>query len=413
MRLPYAVLDLDDRLRERWNVHFAGEHDRPRYIEEGIWRRTQHPENAEQSGWTPESNSRRRIVHYHYRYGSDDRQLVLREFYLYHCISYGTNEIDTHEESVRDQLAQGGWIRDGRGWRRGDLICETGRYEVHPKDIEAGRVLPDDYSSYEVVIRSENCHLPESVTNRPWYVLAGGPRIKDQRGEPALVDDLSSIGEWLPFQVEVGCGTSYEAGVPPLHRLHEIYRVTNRYDNMPGQSNSFILNAESDPLLREVLTTPEEKFSEFVEMFKACFLAEPTPALMALKALADRGHFIGPVITNNFDVLTARAGLPECFVRRYDQRIPDVPFLPDARSLLVVGNHADRRAVQARARQRGMKLFYLDPEGFWLNGQFSPYPLESPQTNDILCQKEAVHGLTELAGILEFTRPAGGRARLT
>jgi hypothetical protein len=46
MKLPHPVLELDDTRRDRWNTCFAGDHDRPRYIEEGIWRRTQHPENG-------------------------------------------------------------------------------------------------------------------------------------------------------------------------------------------------------------------------------------------------------------------------------------------------------------------------------------------------------------------------------
>jgi hypothetical protein len=62
---------------------------------------------------------------------------------------------------------------------------------------------------------------------------------------------------------------------------------------------------------------------------------------------------VGPVITHSFDVLSARAGLPEVFVRRYDQKIPPVPLLDEARSLLVIGLHADSRAVQARARAKG------------------------------------------------------------
>jgi hypothetical protein len=399
MKLPYPVLDLTSRLRERWSTYFAGDHDRPRYVEEGIWRRTQHPENADQSGWTPESNSRRRIVHYRYRYGCGDNDLELQEFYLYHCLTVPQDKIDAQEESVRDLLAKGGWVHDGDAWRRGDLICVPTRYAVHPKDIEAGRALPADHASYEVVVRSENCNLPGNITHHPWHVLAGGIRVKDRRGEPTLVDDLSDIRDYLPFQVEVGCGTSFEAGVPPLHRLHEIYRVTSRDDNMPG-TYSFTLDPDSDTLLAEVLATPEDKFVEFVEMFRACFLAEPTPALIALRELAERGHLVGPVITNNFDVLAARAGLEECFVRRYDQKIPDVPFFPEVKSLLVVGNHADRRQVQARARKRGMKIFFLDPEGFWLNGEFAPYPLEGAQTGDILCRQEATPGLTRLAELL-------------
>jgi hypothetical protein len=401
MKLPYPIHKLDAELGNRWERYFRGPHDRERYVEEGIWRRTQDVSNVEQSNWLPGNDGRRRIVHYRYRYDVVDDVLAMVEFYLYNCVTYPADEIETYHERIGAWLASGGWYADEDGvWALGDLRCTVTPFAVHPEDVSADRATPAGFSSLEVCIRSDNCDLPVEVRRRPWEVLAGGIRKKDTRGTPTIVDDLSGLADYLPFQVEIGCGVSVEAGIPPLHRLHEIYRVTKRSDNKPGAKDSFILDAPSDPLLREVLTACEEKFTEFVEMFLTCFLAEPTPALEALRTLAEAGHVVGPVITNNFDVLAARAGLPECFVRRYDQIVPDAPFYPEARALLVVGNHADRRKVQARARERGMKIFFLDPEGFWVDGVFSPYPLESAVDGDFLCQKEAAEGLPQLARLL-------------
>jgi hypothetical protein len=136
-------------------------------------------------------------------------------------------------------------------------------------------------------------------------------------------------------------------------------------------------------------------------MYRACFTARITPAMRALAQLAREGYVTGPVITNNFDVLATRAGLDECCVRRYDEIIPDVPLVPEAKALLVIGSHADRRAVQARARHAGKKIFYLDPEGFCDNGgRFAPYPLEAPQTGDWVCRQTAAQGLPALARAL-------------
>lgn len=401
MKLPYPILKLDADLGNRWEKYFCGPHDRERYVEEGIWRRTQDSSNIEQSNWLPGNDGRRRIVHYRYRYDVVDDVLAMVEFYLYNCVTYPADEIDTYHEQVGTWLAAGGWDAvEDEVWALGDLRCTVKPIAVHPEDVSANRATPAGFTSLEVCVRSDNCDLPIEVRRRPWEVLAGGIRKKDARGMPTIVDDLSGLADHLPFQVEVGCGVSVEAGIAPLHRLHDIYRVTKRNDNRPGAKDSFILDAASDPLLREVLTTCEEKFTEFVEMFHNCFVSEPTPALEALRTLAEAGHLVGPVITNNFDVLAARVGLLECFVRRYDQAVPDVPFYPEARALLVVGNHADRRKVQARARERGMKIFFLDPEGFWVDGTFSPYPLESAMDGDILCQKEAAKGLPELARLL-------------
>lgn len=75
-------------------------------------------------------------------------------------------------------------------------------------------------------------------------------------------------------------------------------------------------------------------------------------ALHALKRMEEAGHMVGPFITHNFDALGARAGFEEQFMRRYDQRIPPVTFHPDAKALVVIGLHADRRHVAKRARRR-------------------------------------------------------------
>ena len=59
---------------------------RERDIEESIWRRTQHPLNAAQSGWDG-TGGRRRIVHYRNRYAAAGPHLVLTEWYLYYCLT--------------------------------------------------------------------------------------------------------------------------------------------------------------------------------------------------------------------------------------------------------------------------------------------------------------------------------------
>lgn len=100
----------------------------------------------------------------------------------------------------------------------------------------------------------------------------------------------------------------------------------------------------------------------------------------------DRGLIVGPIITNNFDGLVSRVGLKELFVRRYEEThiIPKIKFHPQAKSLFVVGSHADRRRIQHAARNKGLKIVYVDPEGYLSSGKFIEYPLESPQDCDFL-----------------------------
>ncbi|WP_432001568.1 hypothetical protein [Streptomyces sioyaensis] len=411
MFLPYPVIEqLDDAQVATWEKHFAGGHERPRAIEEGIWRRTQDPANAVQSGWTEDEQGRRRIVHYRYRYDLDYTfpvpRLVLAELYLYTSVLAPKAEIEQYRDNVASWLAEGGWRQiDDTLWSKGDLRVNVLPYDSHPQDERASRETPAGFCSLDVVFVSEDFEVTRNVRQMPWNVLAGGIRVKDERGNPTYADDLSELSKHLPFQVELGCGTSVEAGVPPLHFLHQAYRVTERTDNVMKQTHPFVLSPQKDTLVREMLLDAAVKADELVTMFRVSFLAEPTPAHHALKALHDAGHFVGPVLQHNFDLLAARAGLEECFVRRYDQKIPPVPFHPEAKALLVIGLHADRRSVEKRARERGMKVFYVDTEGLEEFGEYMPYPLEGPQDGDVVVKAAAIPTLIELCHQLGVNVP--------
>ena len=409
MFLPYTVIEqLTPAQVETWNLHFAdGGHERPRSIEEGIWRRTQDEANAEQSGWDVDHQGRRRIVHYRYNYGLDYThpiaRLVLSDLYLYHSVTAPAGEIATYLKNLDVQLNEGRWRQRPDGtWVKGDLRVTVTEHDDHPQDERAGRDTPAGFKSVDVCFISDGYEVSRTVRNLPWDVLAGGIRIKEKRGNPKLADDLTELLDYLPFQVEVGCGSSIEAGVPPLHYLHEVYRVTARKDNTLTQAHAFTMSPEADTLVREMLLGAEDKAADLVRMFRACFLAQPTYAHRALKALHDAGYMVGPVITHNFDVLSARAGLPEVFVRRYDQKIPPVPLLPEAKALLVIGLHADRREVQARAREQGKKIFFVDPEGLWENGAFKAYPIEGAREGDTVVRQAAIPALERLCDLLHL-----------
>ncbi|MDQ0578304.1 hypothetical protein [Streptomyces rishiriensis] len=412
MFLPYPVIEqLDDTQVATWEKHFAGaKHERPRAIEEGIWRRTQDPANAVQSGWSEDEQGRRRIVHYRYRFDLDYTfpvpRLVLSDLYLYASVLAPKAEIGEYRDNVRSWLAKGGWRQvDDTMWSKGDLRVTVNPYDTHPQDERASRETPAGFCSLDVVFVSEDFAVTRNVRQMPWNVLAGGIRIKDERGNPTYADDLSELKNYLPFQVEIGCGTSVEAGVPPLHFLHQAYRVTERTDNVMKQTHPFVLSPQKDTLVREMLLDATAKADELVTMFRVSFLAEPTAAHHALKALHDAGAFVGPVMQHNFDLLAARTGLAEHFVRRYDQKIPPVPFHPEAKALLVIGLHADRRSVQKRARERGMKVFYIDTEGLEEFGTYMPYPLEGPQDGDVIVKAEAIPTLIELCHHLGVNVP--------
>ncbi|GHG95421.1 hypothetical protein [Streptomyces rubradiris] len=409
MFLPHPVCDsLTPEQVRMWDAHFspeAGGQRRPA-IEEGIWRRTQEPGNRELSGWTEEESGRRRVVHYRLHYGLDRTQpmerLVLEDLYLFVSWLAPAAEIEAHRRDLDKWLADGRWKPAGEdgSWRRGDLRVTINEYAVHPQDERADRDTPEGFASVDVTIHSEDYTLTRAARNLPWDVLAGGMRVKEQRGNPTYADDLSGLLDHLPFVVEAGCGTSIEAGIPPLHWLHEVYRVTARTGNDLTQGYAFTLAPADDILVKEVLTDTARKVDDMVSMFRTVVLAEPTSAHRVLKALHDAGHMVGPVATHNFDRLFAKAGLPEAFMRRYDQRTPHMPFPDEAKALLVIGLHADRRAVQARARERGLPIFYLDTEGVTENGVHKPYLIEGAREGDIVVRSEATPALLHLAELL-------------
>lgn len=92
-------------------------------------------------------------------------------------------------------------------------------------------------------------------------------------------------------------------------------------------------------------------------------------------------------------------------MRRYDQKIPPVTFDPRAKALLVIGLHADRRAVQARARERGMRVFYVDPEGLEENSVFKEYPIEGARDEDVIVRQGAIKALGRLCELAGITVP--------
>ncbi|MFC9084899.1 SIR2 family protein [Nocardiopsis dassonvillei] len=408
MLFPYPVIDplTPDQVRT-WNEHFSGiDFERPRSIEEGIWRRTQDAANAAQSGWSQDCDGRRRVVHYRYHYDLDHThpmpRLVLSSLYLATSLRAPAREIDTYLMNVSDWLTQGRWRTTPTGWQRGDLQVTVTRHQQHPQDVRADRATPQGFASLDVVFSSEGYRVPRSVACLPWDVLARGPRMRQERGTPTYAPDLSGILDVLPFQVEIGCGTSIEAGIPPLHYLHEVYRVTQRTDNALTQSHPFTMRPDQDTLVQEMLLSPEDKADELVSMFAACFNARPTAAHRSLKTLADAGYLVGPVINHNFDVLAARAGLAEQFVRRYDQKYPDIEWGEGVRSLLVIGLHADRRAVQERARARGLPVFYVDTEGLSENGVFREYLVEGARAGDTIVRQDATTALARLCELLNL-----------
>ena len=318
------------------------------------------------------------------------------KFYLYYSLLLPIGELSIIQEEITAALVHGNWTKckNENEWQRDDMYFHMTFFDLHPEDILLSRRFPSNYKSMDIVLRSKE--VGDIQAKLPWDVLSKGMRKKDRRENPIEIMDLSILQELQPFHVEIGCGMSIEAGVPPLHHLHSLYSVTDI------ESGTFIFGNKDDDLIPRILINPEEEMPRFGKLFSSSFQAEPTIAHKALGALEKHGYLLGPVFTNNFDGLIHRSGLTELFLRRYDESVPEVKFDDRAKALLVIGNHADRRRVQERARNKGLKIVYLDTEGYMVDGNFMPYPLEGPKSVDFLCKNTATEGLTNLCNKLRI-----------
>jgi hypothetical protein len=398
MKLPFVVAtDLTARQLDRYYRHIdsdaSGWHRR---FTESIWRRHQHPSNASLSGWRSDADRKKRLIHFYDEYGVEGTSFVLRHAYLHLIVSLPAEHVDEYAAAIAAGLREGEWRREGDAgqaarWRRGDLHAIIHHHRVHPQDVAHGALPPDGYRALDIVVRSEGNPVPESWEARPWEVFYRvGLRQKLQRESPRFVG-AEELAIHLPAQVELGCGPSIEAGIPHLSTLHRIYGVSHA-------NYGFIFRAADDPLL-ELFRAPENKYREMTEIYRACLLAEPTPFYLQMRELWRRGALVGPVITNNFDCQCADLGLPELSLRRYDwgPYYPELAYDPRARSLLVIGVHADRRLVQMRARRKGLRVLFIDPETYVApDGGLISYPVEAPQRDDLFVRATAHDAMAAL-----------------
>jgi hypothetical protein len=402
MKFPFVIIpELTDGQLNRFHQHVdSAESGWHRKWTESIWRRHQHPSNARLSGWASEGDCKRRLVHFYDEYDVAGRAFVLKNAYLWINWTLPEGDIEEYRSAIASGLDVGGWSkvestsRDGADitvYRRGDLLARITGCVTHPEDSKRGVRQPAEYRNLDLMLKNVGYELPGGWAARPWRVFHEvGLRKVLPRGAPQLVEP-EAIRDWLPAQLELGCGPSIEAGIPHLSNLHRIYGVS-----LPNYG--FIYRAPQDGAL-EVLSSPEAKYAEMTDIYRACLVAGSTEFYRAVAELRARDLLVGPVITNNFDCQCADLGFPEVSLRNYDWEpyYPNIPYDPRARSLLVVGVHADRRLVQMRARERGLKVIFVDPESYVApDGSHIHYPVEAPQDEDLFVRDTASAALRRL-----------------
>ena len=390
------VKDLDKEYYTRkWQTQFVNP---GRRRAEGIWRRTQEEATREKSGWTGPHDARRRMIHFLDEYDmvenkSGNVDFAIVSAYLWMAVTLPSGECDVYEQRIYDALSANEWKKvTNTEYTRDELTLTITRYAQHPEDMKVGRKLPDNYRTVEYCLTTKGMSLEERVIDSPWNMLNSGIRKQGNRTDnPTILDDVSVMKDLFPVQVELAGGASIDLGIPPLNHLHTTYNVTN------PQDKTFVFG--EDNFLTDLIANPTAFYEKAGIAYKTCIMAEPNEFYRLLKTLYKKGFAVGDVITNNFDGLPSLVGLKEKYIRRYNEpkHYPQIDFDSKARSLLVIGNHADRRRVQMQARERGMKVIYVDPEMYFdYFGNTVSYPLENIQEEDILFHKTAVEFATEL-----------------
>jgi hypothetical protein len=385
MKIPFIVLsNLSDQDCDRWQIQFKND---GRNIAEGMWRRSHDAYTSEKFGTDPDDH-RRRLVHFIDDYdivnNGGQRHLAITQSYLYICSTLPKDDIEQYWSKHKALATEHGW--DIESWDNETCKASNGDYEItgriydnHPNDAEHTTTFPEHYRTVEITVRSSGETIPKEKRESPWGVWKNDYRRPIARQEPTVSDDLSELAQYFPMHVELGCGPSLEAGIPPLSLLHHIYSAAD-------YSTGKFLFGEDDTLLERVITDLHKFYESAAEPYKQCFTASTTDFYKLLGRLLKEGKVLSPLINNNFDGLAKLVGFEELYIRRYETStwIPDIAFNPEAKALLVVGSHADRRLVRVHARQAGLKVIYVDPEGYYKDGNFTPYALEALDSNDIL-----------------------------
>lgn len=178
------------------------------------------------------------------------------------------------------------------------------------------------------------------------------PRRRVENCLPDPNAQPESVRRWRRFDLYIGSGVSYEAGLPSLCDLHQVFSV----DTQDRRSFAF---GQNDSLPLRLGHSFAETLSQFCSVHTAAVVAAPTFAQRAIGTLQRQG-VVGRVFTDNVDNMLARVGAnfertrgSGVFNERYPAR-----FSSDV--LVVIGVAADRRQIVQQARSQGRHIFVVN-----------------------------------------------------
>lgn len=384
MKFPYKICKLTNNEVNIFNKYFATKGE---FVFEGIWFRSQEEVNKNVSGYIDNTTRNRRTIHYNHVFYVKDNYLMVKSSYIYLSIKLNNNEYDKYLNDIINTLENNNYIKNNNIYIKDNLNIMINKYDKHPYDE-----IIDNYKTVDIIVNSDNLNNTDKLFNQVWNLQVKGIRERDTRGNPKYINDFNELKEYFPMAVELGCGPSIEAGVMPLYKLHEIYKVQRHSDR------KFYFGT-SDTLIKQIIEKDNVKFDEFYEIVAECIKAKPTNFHYNLKKMYDKKLFTMNLFNNNFDRLCKRIGINENILRVYniENYFPKVIFDKDVKALLCIGTHADRRLIQRQARNQGLKIIYVDPEGFNTDNEFFKYEIEGAKDEDYILKMTA----SEFSQVLE------------
>lgn len=384
MKFPYKICKLSNNEVNIFNKYFA---TKGKFVFEGIWFRSQEEVNKNVSGYIDNTTRNRRTIHYNHVFYVKDNYLMVKSSYIYLSIRLNNNEYDKYLNDIINTLENNNYIKSNNIYIKDNLNIMINKYDKHPYDE-----IIDNYKTVDIIVKSDNLNNTDKLFNQVWNLQVKGIRERDTRGNPKYINDFNELKEYFPMAVELGCGPSIEAGVMPLYKLHEIYKVQRHSDG------KFYFGT-SDTLIKQIIEKDNVKFDEFYEIVAECIKAKPTNFHYNLKKMYDKKLFTMNLFNNNFDRLCKRIGINENILRVYniENYFPKVIFDKDVKALLCIGTHADRRLIQRQARNQGLKIIYVDPEGFNTDNEFFKYEIEGAKDEDYILKMTA----SEFSQVLE------------
>lgn len=384
MKFPYKICKLTNNEVNIFNKYFATKGE---FVFEGVWFRSQNEVNKNVSGYINNTTRNRRTIHYNHVFYVKDNYLMVKSSYIYLSIRLNNNEYDKYLNDIINTLENNNYIKNNNIYIKDNLNIMIKKYDKHPYDE-----IIDNYKTVDIIVKSDNLNNTDKLFNQVWNLQVKGIRERDTRGNPKYINDFNELKEYFPMAVELGCGPSIEAGVMPLYKLHEIYKVQRHSDG------KFYFGT-SDTLIKQIIEKDNVKFDEFYEIIAECIKAKPTNFHYNLKKMYDKKLFTMNLFNNNFDRLCKRIDINENILRVYniENYFPKVTFDKDIKALLCIGTHADRRFIQRQARNQGLKIIYVDPEGFNTDNEFFKYEIEGAKDEDYILKMTA----SEFSQVLE------------